>query len=185
MSQDNKFRPDFSVIWDADHKLGIEIKSLNQNMDQWPEVTLQVQGDERFFREVVTVSNVYPDKFYNEVPLKIDYFSRVYPEGQHQLELEYQLPTKEVAKKAKIHLPPGTRLRSILEFVYSPKVMMNIFFEILGDIQYEWMEAVVKGEKWKSRWIRIRGLYSIFSAIIVHLNVAFWKKVIHLWKISG
>lgn len=83
-----------------------------------------------------------------------------------------------------IEVPPGSRLRRALAFVFSKRTMEGVFHQIINDMQEEHIEALSAGEPWKARAIRLRGYLSILEAVaaLVPLSIArlAWK----LWKAS-
>ena len=86
--------------------------------------------------------------------------------------------------RAAIIIPPGTRLRGILGFVYSKKTMLQVFDPILADMQAEWQEALVAHVIWKARWVRVRGYYSLAKAASLYSLVGLLKQAVGLWKAS-
>jgi hypothetical protein len=91
---------------------------------------------------------------------------------------------RRIAADPPILVPPGVRLRAILEFVYSRKTMSRVFDPALADMQAEWGEAMVADARWKARWVRIRGYYSVARAASLNSLVGIVKQAIGLWKAS-
>lgn len=81
-----------------------------------------------------------------------------------------------------IVLPPGLRLRRILEFLVSRKTMERVFEPALADMQSEWLDAIVADRPWKARWVRVRGYYAIAKAAGLQSVVGLVKQAVRLWK---
>lgn len=74
----------------------------------------------------------------------------------------------EVSRKKsdnKISRPPGLRLLSIVEFLYSHKTVKEVFKQTISDWQQEYFEALCKKEIWKARWINVRYTYAFLAAM--------------------
>ena len=66
-------------------------------------------------------------------------------------------------------LPPGAGLRDMLHFIYPPKTAERVFDQIIADMQLEWQEAMVKDQPWLARWVRVRGVLTVFLTAAVHV----------------
>ena len=72
-------------------------------------------------------------------------------------------------KKESLILPPGAGLRDILHFIYPPKIAERVFDQIIADMQLEWQEAMIHEKKWLARWVRVRGILTVFLTAAVHV----------------
>ena len=84
-----------------------------------------------------------------------------------------------------IELPPGARLWSIAEFIYSKKTYETVFEPSLRDLQDEYYEALAQGRVWKAKWVRIRHYWAFVSAVVAQLWMSMMKKALELFKVSG
>ena len=84
--------------------------------------------------------------------------------------------------KPLIVLPPGSRLSRCVECFYSKRTVGQVFFLIIADMQHEYIEALAKGEKWKARWVRLRGYWGFFNAMGLQSIVGLVKKIWGIWK---
>lgn len=89
----------------------------------------------------------------------------------HRLELaNAQLDAERAAEAA---LLPGTRTRTLLSWVFSPRTIESMFDPLLADLHHEWNEArTINSEWWYVEGVRIKWLIAISHAA---LAVA-WKK---------
>lgn len=76
-------------------------------------------------------------------------------------------PKKE-RNEPRLILPPGAGLRDMLHFIYPPKTAERVFDPILADMQLEWQEAMLHEKTWLARWVRIRGVVTIFLTAAVY-----------------
>jgi hypothetical protein len=65
----------------------------------------------------------------------------------------------------RIERAPGSVFLIFVDFFYSSKTVENIFLPLVADWRNEYFEALLKGRKWKARWISIRYRY-IFIQVI-------------------
>lgn len=77
---------------------------------------------------------------------------------------------------------PGIRVMRLIRFVYSKKSISRIFEPIHADFIEEYLEALNAGEKWKSRWIRVRYYWAFLSASGLLSVVSIAKKVVKFWQ---
>jgi RNA polymerase sigma-70 factor (ECF subfamily) len=61
--------------------------------------------------------------------------------------------------------PPGAVLYSMAESICSKRTMEEIVTPLLADMQFEHDEALSGGQKWEAAWIRVRGCWSLFTAL--------------------
>lgn len=81
-------------------------------------------------------------------------------------------------------VPPGTRLRRVLGFVFSRKTMEAVFDSTIADMQREWLDAEIAGRLGHARWIRIRGYLEILRALLVLAPTSLARLVVTIWKAS-
>ena len=81
---------------------------------------------------------------------------------------------REMARKNKeengsrLILPPGAGLRDMLHFIYPPKTAERVFDQIIADTQLEWQEAMIHEKTWLARWVRVRGVVTVFLTAAVY-----------------
>ena len=71
--------------------------------------------------------------------------------------------------ESELILPPGAGLRDLLHFIYPPKTAERVFDQIIADMQLEWQAAMVKDQPWLARWVRVRGVLTVFLTAAVHV----------------
>ena len=77
------------------------------------------------------------------------------------------LKTKEKTEP-RLMLPPGAGLRDMLHVIYPPKTAERVFDQIIADMQLEWQEAMIHEKKWLGRWVRVRGVVTVFLTAAVY-----------------
>lgn len=82
----------------------------------------------------------------------------------------------------KIVAPPGRLLRRFAEFVFTKKTMREVFEPTLVDFEMEYLEALQDGNVWKIRWVRIRGYWSFWSAVVAQAPLSLLKRLFELWR---
>ncbi len=88
-------------------------------------------------------------------------------------------------RKPLIILPPGTRIRRILAWLCRPRTMAHTFDPVLTDLRHEYLEALREKKKVKAFWVRIRGYWSIITAIGLQSFVSVGKKIVAYWRSSS
>jgi len=84
----------------------------------------------------------------------IDYRFRA---GQDWAETIKKARTKtSFEQKPHVHTPPGSRLFSIADFLYSPKDVEEVFGQIIKDWRDEYYKALNEKRMWKASWINLR-----------------------------
>jgi uncharacterized membrane protein len=76
----------------------------------------------------------------------------------------------------------GSKLLSIVEFLYSPKTVEETFRQIVADWREEYFEALKQGRSRKARWISIRYIYSFILAMGLNKVYALFKSVRQVGK---
>jgi hypothetical protein len=85
-------------------------------------------------------------------------------------------------KKPTIQKPPGTHLHTFARAVFSKKTFQLVFEPTLHNMFDEYCEAIAAGHFQKARWIRIRGYWSFWSAVLAQLPISITKLVVMAWK---
>jgi hypothetical protein len=85
-------------------------------------------------------------------------------------------------RKNRIQAPPGLRLQAVAEFFFSPRTYKEILEPTLRDLFVEYCEALLINRPWKVRWVRIRGYWSFWSAVVAQLPISAVKMVYTIWK---
>jgi hypothetical protein len=83
-----------------------------------------------------------------------------------------------------IRTPPGLYLRPFAEFLFSRGVFELVLEPTLRDLYEEYCEALKAGRTRKAAWVRIRGYWSFWSAIVAQLSISMLKRMFELWKAS-
>jgi len=81
-----------------------------------------------------------------------------------------------------LQIPPGLYLRRLAEFLFSRKTYDYILAPILRDLCDEYCEALAANRPWKTRWVRIRGYWSFWSAVFAQLPISTVKMVYKIWQ---
>ena len=77
---------------------------------------------------------------------------------------------------------PGALLNSLADFFCSPKTRERVVEPIISDMQVEFSNAVAQNRKGGAVWIRIRGYWSLWTALSVHIVK---KNLAKMLRISG
>lgn len=85
----------------------------------------------------------------------------------------------------RIHTAPGWTLHRIADFCFSKATVESVLGPALLDLQYEYQEALSEGRIWKARWVRCRGYWSFWSAVVAQLPVSVVKRIYELWRAAG
>jgi len=73
-----------------------------------------------------------------------------------------------LAANPRILRPLGSRLLSIVSFIYSKKTVDRVFSQVITDTREEFLEALAAGNLWHARWIHVRGVLSFLTTVVVH-----------------
>lgn len=84
-----------------------------------------------------------------------------------------------------IHTAPGWTLHRIADFCFSKATVESVLGPTLRDLQLEHLEALSEGRMWKARWVRCRGYWSFWSAVVAQLPVSLVKRIYELWRAAG
>jgi hypothetical protein len=77
---------------------------------------------------------------------------------------------------------PGKGLIGFAEFFFSRKDREHLAQPIL-DMRLEYYEALAEKRTWKARVVLVRGYFSFFSAVGMHLSLQFGKSAVRMWKL--
>jgi hypothetical protein len=77
---------------------------------------------------------------------------------------------------------PGTQLQRLAKFFFSKRVYQLILEPILRDLLDEYCDALSRGEYGKALWVRVRGYWSFWSAVIAQAPISVVKKIYQVWK---
>jgi hypothetical protein len=83
---------------------------------------------------------------------------------------------------SRLSSPPGARLRVVAEFTFSTKSYLEIFVPVLRDLFDEYCQALQAERPWKARWVRLRGYWSFWSAVVAQMPISIIKKAYQIWK---
>jgi hypothetical protein len=72
------------------------------------------------------------------------------------------------ARRGGLVLLPGSLARKVIEFFYSRKTVERVFLPVLADMQTEWVEAEAEKQRWRARWIRLRGYWHLLQHLGLH-----------------
>jgi hypothetical protein len=72
---------------------------------------------------------------------------------------------------------PGSKLLSIVDFLYSSKTVEQTFKPIIADWRYEYFEALKQRRKWKARCISMRYRFSFINAMTLSKVFSLLKQV--------
>jgi hypothetical protein len=65
-------------------------------------------------------------------------------------------------------MKPGTRLRAIAARFCSPLAMERLIDPVIADLQWEHRAAIDRGQRWRSRWIRIAGTFAWLRVLVAY-----------------
>jgi hypothetical protein len=82
----------------------------------------------------------------------------------------------------RIPVPPGACLRIVADFLFSRRTYVEILEPTLRDLFDEYCEALNQKRPWKARWVRVRGYWSVWSAVFAQLPISAVKMVYKIWK---
>jgi RNA polymerase sigma-70 factor (ECF subfamily) len=88
-----------------------------------------------------------------------------------------QLPCATSGEPNHTTTPPGAVLYSMAEFICSKRTMEEIVTPLLADMQFEHNEAFSAGQKWEAAWIRVRGCWSLFTALGINRLVGLFVRI--------
>ena len=83
-----------------------------------------------------------------------------------------------------IKLPPGRCLQHIAGFLFTKRIYERVFSELIADMESEYLEALHEKQKWKSRWVWVRGVCGFWLAFGEQLADSVLKRVWALLKLS-
>ncbi len=81
--------------------------------------------------------------------------------------------TARMQARVLIH-PDGKHQRFAAAF-FSQKTNKHVLEPVLRDLRDEYMEALAEGRLWKARWVRIRGTWSFWAAVVTQFPTSLLK----------
>jgi hypothetical protein len=63
---------------------------------------------------------------------------------------------------------PGDRLRALAARVCGPAAMTRVIDPVIADLQSEHIDAIRRGQTWRSRWVRLAGYVVFWKVIGLH-----------------
>ncbi|MCZ0934989.1 MAG: hypothetical protein OXJ54_07390, partial [Gemmatimonadetes bacterium] len=88
-----------------------------------------------------------------------------------------------LASRRTVRRSVGCSLRDVAEFVFPRKSCEQIFDPLIGDLQFEYFEALAANRKWKARWVRLQGYGSFAKAALAHVAGSSGYLVFRVWRI--
>lgn len=85
-------------------------------------------------------------------------------------------------KQTRIQAPPGLRLRALAEFLFSRRVFEQVLEPTLRDLFDEYCEALDAERPRKAAWVRIRGYWSFWSAVLTQMPIPALKLIFKVLK---
>jgi hypothetical protein len=86
------------------------------------------------------------------------------------------------ASRSRIIAPPGHRLLAFAKFFFSRRTVDEVLQPTIEDMREEYHDALIAGEIFKARWIRVRGCWEFFKAAGLAKIFGIAKVVTKLWK---
>jgi hypothetical protein len=81
--------------------------------------------------------------------------------------------------------PPGSRLASFLDFLYSKKTMERVLLPAIHDMQEEYIHALEQRRFVKARVVLARGYLSVGAAVIAKIPTSIARVVYEIWKAAS
>lgn len=85
----------------------------------------------------------------------------------------------------KIHDPPGFRLLAFAGFIFTTKIYSEVLEPTIRDLQDEHIAALAQGRIGKARWVKLRGYFSFWSAVIALVPGSLLKRLMKIWKVMS
>jgi hypothetical protein len=83
-----------------------------------------------------------------------------------------------------LSIPPGTRTRGLLSFLFSARTMEHVFDPVLADHQAEWSDAMIAKHAWHARWISVRVYWHLGTHALAQCPVSVVRLIVAIWKAS-
>jgi hypothetical protein len=80
---------------------------------------------------------------------------------------------------SRISKAPGSKLLSLVEYLYSPKVLEGVFKPLVAEWRHEYFDALRDGKTIKASWINARYVLSFFMAMGLSKVLSFFRSVAH------
>lgn len=84
----------------------------------------------------------------------------------------------------KVQRPPGSHLRILAESIFSRQIYEMVFEPTLRDLLDEYIDALKDGKLGKVRWVRLRGYWSFWSAVLAQMPISTVKTIYKIWKVA-
>ncbi len=91
----------------------------------------------------------------------------------------------EALRRRRLPKPPGWRLADFSRFVFSRRTYTVVLEPTLRDLLDEYLAALAEGQPRKATWVRWRGYFAFWSAVVNQLPVSFLRLLVKLWKAAG
>ena len=88
-----------------------------------------------------------------------------------------------LASRRKVRRPVGSLLRTFAEFIFAKKPFERIYDPRIGDLRFEYSEAVASHRSWKARWVRARGYGSFVATMSAHATASCGHLIVRVWRI--
>lgn len=80
-------------------------------------------------------------------------------------------------RRQTLHNAPGSKLIKVASFLYSPKIVENVFMPLVHDWRLEYFEAFNNKNRWKARWISVRYRWAFFEVIVISKVLSLLKAI--------
>lgn len=71
--------------------------------------------------------------------------------------------------RSRVSSPPGSRLRRLAELCFGEKTLSAVFEPCLSDLQLEYFAALAAGDRWKARFVLVRGHWAFWTAFLARV----------------
>src|SRR5204863_563804 len=88
----------------------------------------------------------------------------------------------EISQKRIIRRAPGYALANLAKWVFSKKVYERTFEPLLGDLQFEYCEAIKEGNNRHAQWIHFRYVFHFAKAIVLFVPGWIFQALFKWWK---
>jgi len=85
--------------------------------------------------------------------------------------------------KIRVRTAPGVRLQLLARFFSSHKTYREVLEPTLLDLLDEYCAALQDKSPWRARWIRIRGYWSFWAAVVAQIPISAVKLAYKIWKV--
>jgi hypothetical protein len=71
------------------------------------------------------------------------------------------------------------------EFFYSRRTFEEVFQPTISDLQEEYLDALAERRPWKARWVKVRGIWSFFSAVLLQTFTGVGKYLVRFLRANA